>query len=306
MNGLKTMKAGLVGLFALVSLAPVQAGGLYSLIPATDIIAFQGAAERLAAADRLRTLSQEIPSAACHLHGGIDVEGSRKLLDEAHHQFGTLLNALEFGDESVGIIGAETGRKQLADLKLLNDLWVGIDQAIMVLFDDPHATESLAHIKAQNMELYDKSDLLLTLMIEEYGNPTEMIMADAIMLDIAGRLAMLTQRIAKEACEIWSGNRSEERLAALTTSRQQFEVGVTALHDGMPQLGIVPAPTPEIRVALEEVIVDWAIVSDHLEAVIEDVATDEMKTDLYTRLNKKMYKMEDTIGLYVVHSRHQY
>ncbi|MEM8694071.1 MAG: type IV pili methyl-accepting chemotaxis transducer N-terminal domain-containing protein, partial [Pseudomonadota bacterium] len=292
--------------FAVLAATPVLAtDGAVEVID-VNIAETDGPAERLDAADRLRTVTQELSSAACHYFNGVAPEKSRAMLIEAREDFNRLIDALEFGDESLGIIGKEHGSKQLKDLHAMRQIWAPMEAAVETLLEAQSDSAAVQVIKANNMELFDKADLLLALLTEEYANPAELILVDAMMIDIAGRASMLTQKIAKQSCEIWTGNRSEDRIEALQTSISQFQMSVAALHDGMPSLGILPAPTPEIKVALEEIMTDWAIVKEDLTAIIENVATEEIEKDLFGRMNAKMYKMDEVVHAYVEYSKHIY
>lgn len=264
----------------------------------------QGAAERLDAADRLRTLTQEVASAGCHLFNGISEAESRKLLEETKLEIIRILNALEFGDPDMGIIGEEHRRKTIADIHKVRDLWGPMEKAVYTLLDTPGDQTAIKVVKSGSDTLYEVASHLFSELSGEYANPFELTQLDALLIDIAGRQSMLTQRIAKEACEIWTGNRSDERMAALTKSVDTFQLGITALHDGMPALGIIPAPTEAIKLGLEEVVADWDKVREDLDAVIAGDPTDEIKVDLYTRLNAKMYKMDAIVHLYTAYAHH--
>ncbi len=265
-----------------------------------------GASERLEAADRLRTLSHEVASAACHLAGGIAPDQSRKLMIEAKEDFIQITAALRHGDESLKILGEETDRVILEDLDTLDAEWAVTEAAVRVLMEDPSDSAALATIKAESELLYATSDHLLSELSGEYSNPVDLMQVDAILMDIVGRQAMLTQKMAKEACEIWTGNRSDDRVTALIESKDMFELGIRALHDGMPSLSIPPAPTPGIRYALEGVLADWSIVQGHMELVKAGTIGEVEKEELYALLNKKMYELEDIVHLYVAFSKHDY
>lgn len=293
--------------------AALTLGGLGLAIPAQgdELVAARyvedpGAAERLEAADRLRTLSHEVASAACHLSGGVAPDTSRKLMVEAKLDFIRIAAALRHGDADWKIIGEETDRAILADLDVLDAEWAVTEGAVRRIMDDPQDGEALGIIKTESELLYETSDHLLSELNAEYSNPMDLLQVDAILMDIVGRQAMLTQKMAKEACEIWSGNRSEDRITALIASKDMFELGIRALHDGMPELSIPPAPTPGIRYGLEGVLADWEIVQGHMELVKAGTIGEAEKADLYARLNDKMYKLEDLVHLYVEFSKHDY
>lgn len=263
-----------------------------------------GAAERIEAGDLLRTLSQEIPAAAYHLHNEVEPEESLRLMTEAKLKFVQLLHALEHGDPSMNIFGAEKKRGVLEDIEALKAHWEPMIAELKDLVADHGNDDAFQHVLEENDELFELSAHLLAMLEAEYTNPVELMQLDAIMLDIAGCQEMLTQQILKEACEIWAGDHSEVHINQLNESISRFEMGTKALHDGMPELGIIPAPTPEIKVGLEEVVADWSEIKVLLNAVLDYSIDDKGKVELFDRLNEKMVKMEKIVHLYVVYSKH--
>ena len=75
-----------------------------------------GASERINFSGKLRMLSQRIPAAVCYSNAGVESEKSQEMFESASAEFHTILAALEFGDESLNIKGAEEDRKVLACL----------------------------------------------------------------------------------------------------------------------------------------------------------------------------------------------
>jgi len=63
-------------------------------------------------------------------------------------------------------------------------------------------------------------------------------------------MAALSQRLAFEACLVWSGAGNAEVVADLLKTMGNFEASRTALHEGMPALGILPPPNAEIAAKL--------------------------------------------------------
>lgn len=283
-----------------------QSDAQYDLIEA-QLVEDIGAAERVDAAGRLRTLTQEVAAAACHLHGDINVEESRKLLHESHDESLRIIDALFNGNTAMNIIGAEEGRKNLEALTAFDTSWAATDAAILRLLDAPHDGPSLAVIKEDNAVLLTNAGTLLSEMSGAYSNPAELLQVDALMLDVAGRQSMLTQKMSKEVCTIWSGNRSDAALEALAGSITMFGFSMTVLHDGEPNLGIKPAPTPEIKAGLEQVMSNWADLQANLNLVMtEEDVSDELKADVFHDLNEKMYHLDEIVHLYAVYAKHKY
>lgn len=266
-----------------------------------------GAAERVEAAAILRVLSQEVASASCHLSYGVDPTTSYRLLRESQSAFDANLSALVNGDADMNIVGAETRRQTLDMLTAIDAAWAPVDAAINTLRDNPQDRDALALIKAENETILDMAMTLTSEMSGQYSNPAELLQVDVLLLDYAGRQAMLTQKMAKVACEVWAGNRSEDRLQKLRDTMQNYDLILAALMDGMPSAGIKAAPTDEIYAALSHARDVWGKTQDELNQVLAGgEISEELKTALYTDLNTAMYEMIHIEHLYVAYAKHDY
>ncbi len=266
-----------------------------------------GAAERVEAADILRTMSQEVAAAACFLYSGIDVEESRRLMIEGRDKFDKNLDALLNGNVEMNIIGAETRRKTIVMLEEVRDLWAPISGAVTALVDDPSDSKAVGVIKTNNVPLFDLTNTLVSEISGQYSNPAELMQVDAILLDIVGRQGMLTQKITKNACKVWNGEQVERSTEALTGAMQIFETSLGALLNGLPEAGVQPAPTPEIATALEGVITDWNTTRPMIDTLLANgTLAAEDQVSLFRAMNDKMYRLEKLAHVYAIYSKHQY
>lgn len=266
-----------------------------------------GASERVEAAALLRVLTQEVSSAACHMTKGVDPEQSRKLLLESKTNFALFLDALQHGNPDLNIIGTEERRKTVMMIEDIRAKWAPVHNAAVRLLDDHSDLDALSMIKAHNEDILAATFDLTSEIAGQYSNPAELLQADVMLLDFAGRQALLTQKMAKIACEIWSGNRGDDRITLLGKTMQTYDLTLTALHDGMPAVGLLPAPTPEIDAALLSARDNWSVIKAELEQLMaSDTVSDESKVLLYTHLNEAMYEMEKIEHMYVAHSKHKY
>ena len=96
-----------------------------------------GASERVEAAALLRVLSQEAASAACHMANDIATEEALGLMVEAKGKFSLLLDALQYGNPTLNIIGEEPRKKTVLKIEALREEWAPIDAAAVTLLDDP-------------------------------------------------------------------------------------------------------------------------------------------------------------------------
>jgi len=263
-----------------------------------------GAAERINFSGKLRMLSQRIPAAACNLNAAIVTEESGPLLTGASAEFDKIVNALEFGDEDLGIVGTEEHRKTLAAIADLHEKWTVVyDAAVEVSNEGP--TDDLVQVIADsNMPLLGSAKLLVSEVSGQYADPTALLQADALRIDIAGRQRMLTQKISKEVCFISSDINAEASMEVLGSTINMFEMSLNALHHGMPEAGIGAAPSAEIEAQLVKVAADWAVIKPHLDTVLAGGALDDAtRGEVFSGLNKTMVNMNIAVGMFADSSK---
>lgn len=266
-----------------------------------------GAANRIVAGDILRTLSQEIPAAVCHLHNAVGVNEATEMLSISVAKFDAITQALLNGDEAMGIIGGETRRKTIFELEALIATWEPKREAAMAILADPTNVEAAQIIYDSADPMLDKTYHLLSELEGEYANPVELLHSDMMLLEVSGRMAAMTQRMAYEACRVWSGDDSAEVVAKLDESVSIFEASMDALSNGMPSLGVAAPPTSEIAANLEAVAADWDVLRDYLSAVRSgSEVSPQVREDLYHRLALKLYKVEELEELYQDYSKRVY
>jgi hypothetical protein len=264
-----------------------------------------GAADRIEAAALLQVYSQETASAACHMANDVRFDEAKELMLEAKTKFSIVLDALEFGNTDMHILEPETRRKTLVKIQSLRENWQPVLDAAIVLLDNPSDESALKVIKANNEAILDQANLLTGELEAQYANPAELMQSDVMLLEFAARQAVLTQKMAKVSCEIWVGNRSEDRIAKLTDSMNTYEATLDALLNGMPALGLQAAPTPQIRDALLEASTHWKKTKSELQVVLSgDGVTEEIKSELFHDLNLAMRDMQTIEHLYVKFSKH--
>ena len=270
----------------------------------SNIIPDNGAADRIGAADRLRTLSQEISAETCFLHNDVMSDHNRSALAHSVSEFDEILDALLYGDPDRHIIGAEENPKTIREIEAIKAEWEPVHLAADATLANPDDAAAVHQIYEQSEHLLETTSHLLSELESEYSHPTEVLMADMLLIEFAGRQAMLTQKIAYDACLVWSGYGGQEQMDELHEICGNFDLIARALHDGLDAVGIAKAPTPQIREALEEVVADWDEVLSHLEHVADggQVGHDNMSW-IDMAMTKKMHRMEEIVEMYVVYSR---
>ncbi|MEM9247706.1 MAG: type IV pili methyl-accepting chemotaxis transducer N-terminal domain-containing protein [Pseudomonadota bacterium] len=258
-----------------------------------------GATERINYAGKLRMLSQRMAAAACNLNARISPTDSRAILDAAGQEFATIADALEFGDPALGVIGEEKRRKTLVAIAALRQQLAPINTARVTLLHDPTDFDAIATIDSQNMELLSRAKLLVSEITSQYSDPTAVLFADALLIDIAGRQRMLTQKMSKEACLVWPHGTGETRQAQLSATMHLFEISLLSLRDGLAEAGVKPAPTPEIHAGLDAIWAEWSHLKPDLEqAVAGQNVPDAIRVKTFGALNVLLRDMNAVVGLY--------
>lgn len=263
-----------------------------------------GASERINMSGKLRMLSQQIPAAACNLHAGIEVEQSKTALHAAKEKFDTIIAALEFGDANLGIIGQEGRLKTLAAIGSVHATYDPMRAAFSSIEETGGTEAEVLAMAEHNIGILLAAKVLVSEISGQYTNPAALSPSDALMIDVAGRQRMLTQKISKEICFITSGIHANASMAVLGSTINMFETSLNALHFGMENAGISPAPTDEIIAGLERVQADW----EEIGALVKHIAMggtidDAERTIIFTGLNRTMSDMNTVVGLYVASAK---
>lgn len=269
-----------------------------------NIVEDVGGPQRINLSGKLRMLSQRIPAASCNLVAGIEADTSGTILAGATHEFEKILAALEYGDGSLGIIGAEERRKTLAAIEALKMEWQQVDEAAVWMIDngpDPELNKVLAD---RNDAVLSAAKLLVSEISGEYADPAALLQSDALRIDIAGRQRMLSQRMSKEACLILSDVNKEASLASISKTVNMFDVSLGALVNGMPAAGIKASSDAGIVSGLAVVSEDWAAFKPKLDALAAGASWDETeRAEMFTGLNRLLVNMNKVVGLYTEASK---
>lgn len=256
-------------------------------------------ADRIRYADRLTMLTQRVAAASCALTSNVAIEESHYHLEEAMHETDIILEALRDGNEALHIIGPEKRRRTLHDLDALAEEWKETHGAVEAVLRDGHDVDSAHIIDDHNLSLLEKAQILAADISGQYSDPYEITQAHAMLITIAGRQRMLTQKMAKDACEIWTGYHAEDGRADLLDTMVIYENSILALRDGMPSAGIMPAPNETIRNDLNEILSRWFVIKDNLEKLLagEELNMDQ-KYEIFHDFNLELDDLEHLIHDY--------
>jgi hypothetical protein len=268
------LTAAFAGATAFPVIAQDQSAAPANLILA-DLVKERGGTARINLSAKLRMLSERIPAMACvySTHGNDEV--SLAALTAALDEFAKIVKGLEAGDDSIGILGAEDSSKALKGLKILAEEWAPMEAAAKDLIasggDNPAA---LAKLYEQEPNVLKITQKLAVEIGAIYTDPNSLTIGSAMSIDIAGRQRMLLQMMTKEGCLISTGTGTTDSPARLQATVDMFDKTLAAMIDGLPEAGLPPAPTPEIRAELEALRADWQANRVIIDGVVGGTALD--------------------------------
>ncbi len=132
--------------------------------------------------------------------------------------------------------------------------------------------------------------------------------ADALVINLAGRQRMLTQKMSKEALAVSSGLSRDEYKVKLEKTAKLFDITLKALMDGgttysdlgmTKEVTLPPAPTPEIRAKLQEVEDIWKPFKQAVDRVISSNGSDSDAINYILSHNEKLLStMNEAVGMF--------
>lgn len=256
-------------------------------------------ADRIRVAGQLPTLTQQVAAASCSLTSGIDVEEAHDVLEHATAQFDRYIVALRDGDADLHILGPEERRLTLAEIEHVETEWREIHDAVDAVLVDGHDADNAHVIDNHNLKLLDLTTLLASDIATQYAQPFEISATDLLSIQIAGRQRMLTQKMAKDACEIWIGYHSEKAKDDLRSTMGIFENSLNALRFGMPAAGIKEAPSDAIQTDLDNLLARWSILKPNLNTLTEGgELTTEQKVEVFHDLEVELAELDHLLTDY--------
>ncbi len=258
-----------------------------------------GASQRIDLSGKLRMLSQRIPAAACNYTAGIESATSNTVMNAAIAEFDAIMHALEFGDETLGVIGVEERRKTIVGLGKLRELWEPMRDTANQIGTGGGTAETVATLAEQSADVLKMAQRIVSEISGQYSDPTALLQSDAITIDIAGRQRMLTQRMSKNVCLIASGMTVVAAIEELNDAAQMFDISLGALRSGMDDAGIVPPPTADISAGLAIVLADWGTIQPIVaRAAAGEVLDDEQRSIMFNGANTMTGHMNTVVGMY--------
>ncbi len=224
------------------------------------------ATHRIDNAAMLSALTMRATAQSCAINSGVDAEKYTASLTQTKSDFDQTLKGLTDGDETLNLVGEESAHSILEMLDFIDDSLPLFERALDTASDTSvtrvhfmdHALEGFTN------RIFLYTEILSANVVGKYSDPFVLTLADAFMVSLAARQRTLSQRLFYKACYAWSDFHPEDAQANLAEDVEIFERSLDAMQNGLPDLGIQPAPTPEIASKLDEVMVAWEAVKEPL------------------------------------------
>lgn len=263
-----------------------------------------GASERIDFSARLHMLSQRIAASSCYVESGVAADLGQGILMGSADEIDRIMKALEFGNARMKIIGAEKDARVLSSIQTVADKWGPIRSSVDTIYSVGFAGQDLAFIEDWNVPFFEDATILVSEIAAQYSNPADLLQADAILVDLAGRQRMRTQQMLKLACELMQG---KDQADALTQTIGLFERTMSALQQGEASVGLKPANSADIDAALAGLQKDWSLVQPILGAAAANISLDaKTHRALFLSLNEMLIKSDHIVGMYTKYVKHTY
>ena len=257
-----------------------------------------GSKARVNLASKLGMLSQQISGAACRMSGDIDASEARLTLRDARIEVKSILEGLEFGNRVLGVPTPEKQRRTIRALRNIGDEWNRMNAAMDGIMSGANVAANAARIVAGSQAMDGKAEVLASEINARYSNPNEMLVVDALAIQMAGRQRILIKKSAAEACLLAIGSGD---ITVLKETTGLFEKTLAALRDGLPSAGIRKPPNAQVLGKIEDAWGNWQTSRSALAAVEQGGAVDAGTVAQITADSEQLLKdMNDLVILYIL------
>lgn len=112
------------------------------------------------------------------------------------------------------------------------------------------------------------------------ASAVDLTMAEALVLNIAGRQRMFSQSMLKEMCLLTSGTEPDQNRERYSETVRLFTASLKALQYGQADVGLPPPPSAEIEAKLLEIDEMW----QPMRSFMEDFAQADEPDPIYLEI----------------------
>ncbi len=197
----------------------------------------------------------------------IDERGSLDRLQETRQRMADSIQVMRVGGEELRDRGTDAAAEILATVGEEARLWAAFDAALVPVLEtgavSAAQSEELLALNAAVADTVERLHVIYYDAANHYGVVT--VLARAVM--IAERERAIGQRMTSTFLAVAQRAGAEDRIA-LDNDIGRFEEHLSALAYGDPELGLIPAPTEELRRQWMVVDAVWRQMKPMLEAAV--------------------------------------
>ena len=268
--------------FALAQVATAASAGEYATI--------------INLAGRQRMLTQKMSKEMLLVAYGLEADANRAQLEKTAALFDTTLTGLIKGDSSVGL-PATTNEGALRQLGKVEGLWKDFKGLVDgVVGGGSVPVEDLA---LQNLPLLKNMNTAVRLY--EKAAKKELGMASGVVINLAGKQRMLTQKMSKEMLLLAIGHDAEGNKINLKKTASLFDKTLKGLKGGDADLGLPETGDAAIVAQLDKVAGLWSGLKPLMDKVTDVDATGASRADIekMAELNLPLLKeMNKAVKMY--------
>lgn len=255
---------------------------------------------------RQRMLSQKMSKEALLVAAKINPEENKNKLKDTMKLFETSLQALMEGNTAMNIPACEFP-EILEQLEKVQTLYADLD----VIFDKMVAGEAaditeMQQIAKASLPLLSAADKAVGMFGEEAKKVLTKDPTLALVINVAGRQRMLSQKMAKEALLIYLKVDAANQAESLKKTTALFETSLKGLKFGDAETGLPPAKSEEIVAQLDIVDADWITLKPKTEKIstqflsyavtLEEVSSVAGLTDILLKESDKAVGMYEKLA----------
>ncbi|MEM1383396.1 MAG: type IV pili methyl-accepting chemotaxis transducer N-terminal domain-containing protein [Pseudomonadota bacterium] len=258
------------------------------------------ARHRVALAEQQGALVERVSRAACMVRAGVAAEENSAEIGQVLQSFDAVMAGLRNGDAALKLAKAESNSKVLKALDEVERSWQPFRAAadkVAVSGSVPEGSGEL--LFEDDKKILGELSKLVAAVESAHAIPADMLLVNAVLIDLAARQEVLTQSVGKNLCLLRIDWRAEEHRAEIVAEMAQIDATQQALLNGVPTMGIKPAPTPAIKLALEEFGVVWSEMRTVVDQAVAGQPVSDEALDAFERKNLSVLKdLEDLVTLY--------
>lgn len=251
---------------------------------------------------RQRMLSQKMSKEALLVAANINAEENRNKLKETMKLFEASLNALMNGDAAMNIPVCESA-EILEQLERVQTYYSEMDAVFDKIADGGSPDNfDMQQIAKASLPLLTAADKAVQMFESEAKKVLTKDPTLALVINVAGRQRMLSQKMAKEALLIYLKIDPANQAESLKKSTALFENSLKGLKFGDSETGLPPTKSQEILAQLDVVNTSWTTLKPLLDKVATQFllyAVSREETSSVSELTGLLLKESDkAVGMY--------